>query len=844
MSHYDALKVANKEIPISKHIKITHLNTPSIFETVDGKIGMVLKIEGVTFEAENQSVLNQYKRSAHKALTMLDDRFSVYVTLHRHQESIKLSGNFENEFSRKLDQAYQNQFTGKNMYVNDIYYTVIFKGITSGSMGKGISILNKIQSKAVKDARNSIRNMQIKELTNMVDQLKTILSSFKPRLLGDNDKKAGFSELIHFLSIFVNGGDGIKVPFTTEYMPISQSLSDNKKDLELYPRGLLSQYLGKKRIFFGEYIQFQGATKDDTTYGAMVTIKQYGNESACIMLDTLLHLDCDFISTNSYIIEPKDISLEAVKRQENRLKSSGDAAKTQISALEIAKDHIASDRITLGYHHNTLMLLTDDIKDLDKKINKSIKCYSDAAFIAIRETIGQEPAFWAQIPSNFKYIARSSLISSENFVDFAPLHNYRTGYIDGNHLGSAATILLTPSKTPYWGNLHIKGSPDNPSKGHTIMIGGNGAGKTVAMSFFDSQLDRYQGNTFYFDRDRGAEIYIRAAGGTYSILSPDFPENTQFSPLQMDDTPANRQFNRDLLIQFCKDECNAQISSEISNMLRDCVNYAYDHLAQEHRTFSNATKILPITFPHWASLRRWLRGDGTHEDGEYAYIFDNTHDSLKFSSKMGFDMTHFLDKEPEQVRTPVMMYLFERIDHAIAPRLNNSNGATGNLSPLTRVILDEGWQYFIDAYWKGRLTRALPTWRKYNGQLIMATQSPSSVVKSPLKSLIMDNVATQIYFTNPQAEVEDYIDGLKLTRSEYDIVKNSEPSKRIFLFKQENESTRCTLNLGGLGDYLAVLSGNTGTVKLLDSIRKEVGDDPNIWLPIFHEKRLHLRSDS
>jgi type IV secretion system protein VirB4 len=45
------------------------------------------------------------------------------------------------------------------------------------------------------------------------------------------------------------------------------------------------------------------------------------------------------------------------------------------------------------------------------------------------------------------------------------------------------------------------------------------------------------------------------------------------------------------------------------------------------------------------------------------------------------------------------------------------------------------------------------------------------------------------------------------------------------------------LDLGGLTDELAVLSGTTETVTLLDAIRADVGDDPAKWLPLFHQQR-------
>ena len=64
----------------------------------------------------------------------------------------------------------------------------------------------------------------------------------------------------------------------------------------------------------------------------------------------------------------------------------------------------------------------------------------------IREDMNAEPAFWAQMPGNFSYIARASMISSRNFVGFASLHNFAVGTRNGNRWGPAISLLQTTSR--------------------------------------------------------------------------------------------------------------------------------------------------------------------------------------------------------------------------------------------------------------------------------------------------------------------------------------------------------------------------------------------------------------
>ena len=217
--------------------------------------------------------------------------------------------------------------------------------------------------------------------------------------------------------------------------------------------------------------------------------------------------------------------------------------------------------------------------------------------------------------------------------------------------------------------------------------------------------------------------------------------------------------------------------------------------------------------------------DKDHIEGEYAYLFDNDVDDLSMHRKMGFDMTHFLDHELKSVLEALTMYLFRRLEQSFDGK-------------LVTVLLDEGWQYLDNDYWKKKLRKWLPTLRKLNCHLVFATQSPASVVESSLRNIILDNCATNLYFSNPQAKREHYIDGFNLTESEFLSIKENEPSLRLFLLKQEHESCLCKLNLSKMPDALAVCSANKSTLGLLDKLRAEVGDDPKQWLPLFYQRRL------
>ena len=164
-------------------------------------------------------------------------------------------------------------------------------------------------------ARDISREMHVKQLNDAIFQLTTSLSEFGPHVLGSHDEALGCSELSSYLSLFVNGGEALSLNNNPISFPSDKTFTKTKLASYIYPFGHIAQAITAKRIFFGDTIQFQGALPKETRFAAMVSIKRYGSESASIMLDPLLHLDGEFIATQSFLFESK---AEADKKMDVR----------------------------------------------------------------------------------------------------------------------------------------------------------------------------------------------------------------------------------------------------------------------------------------------------------------------------------------------------------------------------------------------------------------------------------------------------------------------------------------------------------------------------------------------
>lgn len=802
----------DNELSLSKYIPITHLVSPSIFMTRNGELGAVIYIEGCSFIVQDNQELNILQSQLSFALKTLGEHYGIYVTAHRYLKPTHLAGAYPTGFAQDFNTAYSQQFKDSELYVTDLYVTLILR--RHGKENSHKSFLNIVKSLLETTVNSEYDKWLDKQLSNFnesITQLLSALTPYSPRLLAEKitDNDIVCPELLSFFSILINGEN-------TDYT---------------YPRKELAQALPRKRLFIGHNtLHFQGNTELDDRFGAILAIKDYCPQTAPGLLDELLKLPCSYIATHSFLGIAKADTLKMIDEQVNRLRSTKDAAVSQLYELEQAKDDLVSNHINFGMYHNTVLVLSKDLNELTELVAKVTDLYRNQKIVAVRETINLENAYWAQIPGNARFIRRSVAISNHNFSCFASLHNYYHGYYNQNHLGSALMLAETPSKTPFYLNLHERssGRKNDIPKGHTLLIGPSNAGKTVIMTCIDAMMQKYQIRSFLFDRDFGMEIYVRAMQGRYYRLTPEEP--TGFNPCQLEDTPKNRDFLRNLIRLLCTDSTTELSSSDISQ-IAEVVERNYT-LSFNKRTLSNISFFFSYEFSGLGALSRWLQiADSTGRSGEYAWVFDNPADTFDTESisTFGFDMTYLLSskQETKDHLTPVMYYLFHRIENTLGK------------NRLTGVYLDEGWQLLDNPYWVDKISNYLATWRKANAFVFFATQLPKTVISSPLAAALNSNTATHIYLANPKADASDYLNSLKLTAREFEIISMLKPQSRYFLIKQGRESAIVRINLQGLEKYIRVLSGNLDSVQDCEDLRKTVGDDPVVWLQLFYQMMEH-----
>jgi type IV secretion system protein VirB4 len=357
-----------------------------------------------------------------------------------------------------------------------------------------------------------------------------------------------------------------------------------------------------------------------------------------------------------------------------------------------------------------------------------------------------------------------------------------------------------------------------------MVIGKSGTGKTALINFLLSQVQKLnpEPTIFFFDKDNGAQIFIQACGGRYFTLEKGQP--TGFNPLQCDNTPENEQFLVELLQTLCgKARYSASESEDLIRAVRAMLDTPR-HL----RTMTNLRKSLTNFGENslYDSLSIWCQG------GPAAWVFDNPRDNIEFGGAniVGFDYTEVI--EDARTREPIIQYLLHRMESLIDGR------------PFI-YVMDEFWKVLegqggLKAFAKNKQK----TIRKQNGLGIFATQSPQDALNSDISAALIEQTATLILLPNPNADPKDYMEGLKLTRAEFDLVVGLDERSRCFLVKQGHNAVLCQLNLNGMDDELAVLSGSSDNVEILKELLRSHPrpHDPDAWLPEFHARRNGLRT--
>ncbi|WP_410520600.1 VirB4 family type IV secretion/conjugal transfer ATPase [Candidatus Xenohaliotis californiensis] len=768
-----------------------HWNTTTIITKNDWLL-KVIKLNGFSFETADDEDVDIRKAMRNQIFkSMASGSIGLYFHIIRRSQDI-FSNEFGNEyldnyFIDELNEKWRKTQEQKVGFINELYITVIRKSDT-----KGIAILahliNKFKQRASKGAWEESMKEAHEELEEATTRLLTSFRDYGARVLTVKHTKYGVaSEIMGFLSSILNGSF--------------------KESIMIDPLLTIAEQLATSRTCFsGKTIEV--FTPQEKKYAGIISVKEYSQHTSANMLDGFLQIPHEFIMSQSFQFINRQIAIGKMQLQQNRMIQTEDKAISQVAEISKAIDDATSGRVGFGEHHMTVMCFEKSLRALESAMSLVDVEMANTGIYPSRERVNMEPVFWGQMPCNFDFIVRKSVINTLNLASFSSQHNYPVGKKHDNHWGDAVTVFNTTSGTPFFFSFHVR------DVGHTTIIGPTGAGKTVLMNFLCAQSIKFKPRIFFFDKDRGAEIFIRAIGGIYTVIQNR--KESGLNPLQLDDTPDNRTFLMEWLQTLVTVNGEKIDAGDIAT-LSDAIDGNFK-LKKEDRCLKNLAPFLGIGGSDSLSGRiaMW------HSDGSHSTMFDNPIDEIDFnkSSFFGFEMGQVL--KDKAALSPVLLYIFHRI--------NISLDGTPSM-----IILDEAWALIDNPVFAPKIKDWLKVLRKLNTMVVFATQSVEDASDSAISGTLIQQTATQIFLPNLKA-TQAYRTSFMLSQREFILIKTTDPSSRFFLVKQGINAVIAKLDLTGMDEAITVLSGRSETVILLDTIRKDVGNDPAVWLPIFFQK--------
>ncbi|MBO4583148.1 MAG: hypothetical protein J5714_03795 [Alphaproteobacteria bacterium] len=628
----------------------------------------------------------------------------------------------------------------------------------------------------------SVRGAHARDKLNQYgNYIESILAPYKPEVL-DNKSRNNMAKFFgRILSPITKPSPAVCDDKITENTTVD--------DVEFLSNGIV-KYISGNYEYFAALISFRAAP-------------DYLDED---FFDSVNTIQTEMICMNGFkIMGAADV--EAVMRQRRSVANKeNDTTEEQISSAESIMDENISGNQTLVNYYPLFMVFAKSEQELKEHIDEFKKISASFGVSPIQENFATKVSWFSVIPGfdtfprTFKMLSRAAAIS-------VPMSSAPRGISNSDWGPGPLVIFPTAQGTPYQFQFHVSDKP--AAVGHTLTIGPTGGGKTTLFSFLIAQSMRHPKlKAFFFDRNKGAEIFTLATGGKYITMQGKEKNETGFlahlNPLKMSDTAANRGFLRRWLAMI-SEQSDPISDDEIAR----AVSVNFDYLVDKDRMLKNLWEsCFSSSGKMRAALKKWV------DPLQYGDIFNEETDTLDLQSRLTtFDFTEILQ---DPVLAPaVISYILHRI--------NNTTVAGGNPS---LIMIDETAPMLENKMFCDNFIAGLQEGRKNRQAYMVAFQRANVLDKLGIGDVVRGQAQTIMFFRNPAADASDY-EHWNLNPLEMAFIQGKAyPNlKRAVLLSRpvNNESVILNTELGGLGSLLKLFESGRSSVLLAEELYRQYG---------------------
>lgn len=549
---------------------------------------------------------------------------------------------------------------------------------------------------------------------------------------------------------------------------------------------------------------------DTQSFAAMLSFRVSPDYLDEEFFNSISTIQTEMICMNGFrIMGASDVEM-AIRQRQSTADEKETSAVEQLAAAQNAMDENISGNQTLVNYYPLFVLFGATPEELNKYIDDFKKISAGFGVSPIVETFASKVSWFAQIPG-FDVFPRSFKLLSRTAAVSIPMSTQPRGVENSDWGPGPLVVFPTAQGTPYQFQFHVSDKP--AAVGHTLTIGPTGGGKTTLFSFLIAQSLRHQKlKAFFFDRNKGAEIFTLAVGGKYITMHGKEKDSdpmaasfqTRLNPLKMPDTAENRAFLR-RWFSIISDQNDVFSADEIAR----AVSVNFDYLSTRDRMLKNLWESCFSSAGNMrGALKKWV------DPLQYGDIFNEDSDTLDLQARLTtFDFTDIL--QDQTLAPAVISYILHRI--------NNITVSGGNPS---LIMIDETAPMLENKMFRDNFITGLQEGRKNRQAYMVAFQRANVLDKLGIGDVVRGQAQTVLFFRNPAADASDYahwnLNPLEMAFIQGKAYPNL---KRAVLLSRpvSGESVILNTELGGLGNLLRLFESGRSSVLLAEELYKMYG---------------------
>lgn len=786
-------------IPFACHInKYTILNK-------DGDILQTIQINGINSEKLNDKILSLRELIRQSLLKNIDTtELACWIHTVRRKRNISDNAEYFTVLSQKINDTWIRKNYWDDKFVNSLYISFVYKGANL-KLDNYNSFISSFFTKQVENFHNDYVDQASIKLENIVLKIINELNDFGAERLGIYYKDGKvYSHIINFFH---------------------QIVRFEEENVELLDVNL-SKSLGVYKFAVGTDV-VEVNDNDESKYAAVLSIKEY-QEISSKSLDKFLQQPIEMITTEIFYFVENSEAKKHTSYQDYILKISGDQKLARLKGLTIMAENEEKYQKPYCYQQISVLVLNSSLDKLESDVVKASRQLADTGLVHVREDVAIENALWSMLPGNFKYLRRLFPQTVERVASMASLHNFPTGNISGAW-GKAITILRTQRGTPYFFNFH-----DDNQNSNCLIIGCPKMGKTILSNFVINASLKYKPKVLTISPDSSSEVFVKTQGGVW------FEGLIAIDPLSLSAFRGDQDLLEEILLLAGRSNDSEYSNDELTE-IKALASFLMNLGEEMHWS-----KISNYPFSGYAGIKIKERLKEFLFEGNYFEFLNPEPENTSFSDLFtAFNFQEFTDNEFEKNNYPEdpkylakylkdletnqkirmilgISYIFKFLEDNYEDKkivniknfnkIFNFKNDTNLLEMiLSYVELNNGVNNYSLVFSPADEFFASQTWECFKNKFKTKIYMPAETIENSWQKILDLN----------DIEFASYLE--------------LQPTYRLFIIKQDEQSIITELSIGGLPAINKILSCDQTVINECNKFINEKGYDPSSWVLEFYD---------